>query len=129
MKLFSKLLFVFSLVLALHATDNSISYNEAIKLYKTKQFKASYNAFTTLREKDEESVEINYYFARSAFHTKNYTQAITAYKKILQLQPNNVKVKLELGRSFFILNEYEQAKLYFYAALEVNLLQIVRDKV
>ena len=97
----------------LNDINNSIQYDEALKVFKQKDYKISYKLFYKLFLDDLENLNVNFYLARSSFELKNYDEAISAYERIIIQKPTNSRVQLELARCYFMQQNYQEAKMMF----------------
>lgn len=84
-------------------------YKSALKYYKNKNYKKSYELFNELFQTNLDNILVNYYLGRSAFMLKEYEFALSAYERILMQQPNNHKVRLELAQTYIHMGLWAQA--------------------
>ena len=88
--------------------------DDAINLYKTKQYKKAYKVLFKLLEKNNyKSDKLNFYFALSAEQIGKYKEALGAIERLLIYNPDNIRLLLERARIYFLLKNYEIAKQYF----------------
>ncbi|WP_294961034.1 hypothetical protein [Sulfurimonas sp.] len=99
MKTFLFLILMFPLYL--FSNDGSINvdlqYKEAVKSYKEKDFKNSYEIFSKIYLSKLSDVNLNFYFGRSAFETGNYEAALAAFERVEMLDSTNINNKLQMG--------------------------------
>ncbi|WP_373000631.1 tetratricopeptide repeat protein [Sulfurimonas sp.] len=93
-------------------------YEKAVKSYKAKDFKNSYEILSKIYISKLSDVKLNFYLGRSAFETGNYEVALAAFERVEMLDPANLGNKLQMARTYFMLKMYEDAELAFKEVLE-----------
>ncbi|WP_298753025.1 tetratricopeptide repeat protein [uncultured Arcobacter sp.] len=91
------------------ANETFTSYDQAIKLFKEKNYKDAYEIFHSLSKSDLGNQTLNFYLGRSAYEQGEYDLAISYYERILFVEPNNSRVKVEVAQSNLMLKNYAQA--------------------
>ena len=113
----------------LFSNEAVTSYDQALKLFKEKNYQEAYNLFSSLSKNDLENQYLNFYLGRSAYEIGNYEYALSIYERILFSEPNNSKVRLELAQTYIKLKLYEEALVEFESSLENKLSVELRKKV
>ncbi len=88
-------------------------YTVALKAYKDKNYKQSYNLLNELFLQNLNNVNINFYLARSSYELKKYHEAIIAYERVLFEKPNDIKTQFELARTHLANRSYGESKQLF----------------
>lgn len=110
--------------------DINSQYNQAIKSYKAKDFKNSYEILSKLYLTKLSDAKLNFYLGRSAYETGNYEVALAAFERVDMLDSGNLRNKLEMARTYFMLKMYEEAELAFKEVLDnPNIPQNVRTNI
>lgn len=105
-----KILFLSLFITSLLFSNEVVtSYDQALKLFKEKNYKKAYGIFSSLSKNDLENQFLNFYLGRSAYELGEYDLAISYYDRILFAQPNNLRAKLETAQSNLMLKNYSQA--------------------
>ncbi|RLA79163.1 MAG: hypothetical protein DRG78_13495 [Epsilonproteobacteria bacterium] len=105
-------------------------YDKALKYYKAKDFKSSYEIFSKLYLTKLSDAKLNFYLGRSAFETGHYRVALAAFERVEMLDSGNLRNKLEMARTYFMLRMYEDAQLSFEEVLQnPNIPQNVRTNI
>ena len=117
-----------------YADGSSLSikenYKEALKYYKSKNYKQSYALLSKLYMSRLADANLNFYLGRSAYETGHYTVALAAFERVEMLEPGNLRNKLEMARTYFMLKMYQDAQNYFQEVLKhPNLPKNVRTNV
>ncbi|EDZ62940.1 protein containing Tetratricopeptide repeat (TPR) domain [Sulfurimonas gotlandica GD1] len=100
----------------MESTDSK--YEQAVKSYKEKDFKNSYEILSKIYISKLSDAKLNFYLGRSAFETGNYEVALAAFERVEMLDPANLGNKLEMARTYFMLKMYEDSELAFKEVLE-----------
>lgn len=111
------------------SSQKSITYSQALDLYKHKNYQAAYQAFLQLLSTDYGNVNYNYYLGRSAFFAKHYHESIASYERILISYPHNQRSKLELGRLYYELGDFVQSRRYLTEVLDSNAPETVKNNI
>ena len=110
--------------------DINSQYNQAIKSYKAKDFKSSYEILSKLYLSKLSDAKLNFYLGRSAYETGNYEVALAAFERVEMLDSGNLRNKLEMARTYFMLKMFEEAELAFKEVLDnPNIPQNVRTNI
>ncbi len=118
----------------LFGSDGSVNidlqYNKAIKYYKEKDFKSSYNILSKIYITKLSDAKLSFYLGRSAYETGYYEIALAAFERVEMLDPANLRNKLEMARTYFMLKMYEDSELAFKEVLNnPNIPQNVRTNI
>ena len=92
-------------------------YINAVKLYKSKNYKQSYEILSKLYLTKLSDAKLNFYLGRSAYETGHYEIALGAFERVEMLNPENLRNKLEMGRTYYMLRMYEEAEVSFKSVL------------
>ncbi len=103
------LLFIFIFVVS----GFSATYQEGLELFKSKDYKRSYEVFDGILFANLSNLKVNYYLGRSAFEIGEYNEAIAAYERALTIDPDHNLARLELARTYYVLGLYGQAQIEF----------------
>ncbi len=126
------ILFLLATMTFANDTANSIDYKykEAIKAYKSKDYKTSYNILSTLYISKLSDSKLSFYLGRSAFETGHYEIALAAFERVGMMDPKNIRNKLEMARTYFMLKMFIKSTLLFKEILtNPNLPQNVKTNV
>jgi len=105
-------------------------YKTAMKHYKAKEYRESYNIYSKLYLSKLSDSKMNFFFGRSAFEIGEYKVALAAFERVSMLDPKNIRNRLEMARTLYMLKMYDEASLEFQAVLEYQILpDNVRTKV
>lgn len=108
------LFFTFSLSLFASPT-----FQDAIKLYKNKQYAKAFEVFDSLQFNHLNNNKFNYYFGKSAYNTEQYKDAIIAYERILIPYPNHQNAQYEIAKTYLKLHMYEDSISNFKQLLKI----------
>ena len=111
------------------SNSNEDHLSIGIELFKSKQFKESYERLVKAFELFPENQELNFYLGRAAFETGNYEMAIMAFERILITSPFEHRVKLEIARAFQKLGANNTAKQYCNEVLATNPPEAVKNNI
>jgi tetratricopeptide (TPR) repeat protein len=93
-------------------------YIDALKAYKSKDFKTTYKILSKLYLTRLSDAKLNFYLGRSAYETGHYRVALAAFERVEMLDPSNLRNKLEKARTYFMLKMYEDAEIAFEEVLK-----------
>lgn len=103
-----------------------VKYEEALKLYNSKEYKKAYDAFKELALK-EESNRLHFYLGRSAFELGEFKEALGFYEKVLLEDPENLRVRLEIAQTYLKLGEKTRAKDEFTYLLKEDMPKNIKE--
>lgn len=120
MKIFVFLVVLLPIYMFANLIENSVDtqYANAIKLYKSKDYKASYEILSKIYLSRLSDAKLSFYLGHSAYETGHYEIALAAFERVEMLEPSNLRNKLEKARTFFMLNMYEEAQNTFEEVLD-----------
>ena len=101
----------------LFGVESLTHYDQALKLFKDKNYKEAYKIFYLLSKNDLGNQNLNFYLGRCAYEEGEYDIAISYYERILFMQPTNLKTKIEIAQSNLMLKNYTQARKFFNEVL------------
>lgn len=81
------------------SSSQQASYEEAQKLYASKEFSRAYTILSSLYLEALGDAQLNFYLGRSAYEIGEFSIAIGAFERVLTLEPENVYNQLELAKA------------------------------
>jgi tetratricopeptide (TPR) repeat protein len=97
--------------------DQEKPFEEAMALYRARNYNEAYDRLIKLYFERKESVQIAFYTGRAAFETGRYEIAIGAFSQTIVLNPNHARAKLELARTYFVTGQTQRSKALFEEVL------------
>jgi hypothetical protein len=113
------LLAVILFPLYLFSADQSSEtiYKEGLKLYKSKDFKGSYEKFHSIYLDKLNDSRFNFYLGRTAYETGHYRVALAAFERVEMQDGSNLRNKLEMARTYYMLKMFEDSQNAFKEVL------------
>lgn len=128
--------FVLTAILAFSAhayalsSSQQESYEEAKKLYATKEFARAYTILSSLYLEALDDPKLNFYLGRSAYEIGDFSTAIAAFERVLTLEPDNIYNQFELAKSQYGADLSVEAEAGFENVLHYpGLSQNIRNEV
>ncbi len=125
-------------VLVLSALISSLLFSQenvdvikqkGIEYYKANNFQLAIEEFTKIDDY-KQSLNIDFYLARSYYALGMYEKALIAYERILINEPDNKKVQLEIAQTYLMLDSLEIAKISFLELLnDPTIPTVVKDNI
>jgi hypothetical protein len=95
-----------------------LQYKEAVKSYKEKDFKSSYEILSKIYLSKLSDAKLSFYLGNSAYETGHYEVALAAFERVEMLEPSNLRNKLEKARTYYMLKMYEDSEVVFKEVLD-----------